>query len=333
MCLLMAKKMAKKLAYQNHLKNADDLITSKEKTRAGFISLALEKSYLAIPYVEEAKALKTIASRAKSPIDLLKIKDLQLSLLTASGISDKAMNYLNNNDKTEAIKGLIENFLEPVGSDFVNELVYRYLLIKGDSLGGKARNLAGTLGERKFIRCLLSVLNVYKINCQWLDNENYQWKDKPKNDNNLEKRIKGLYWVKSKKKRLLLMNVNVPIVSKNVDLCLFDGEPTEIILKGKTQNSIHRLPERYIGLGELKGGIDPAGADEHWKTANSALNRIRVSFTKNQVSPTTFFVGAAIENNMAKEIFKQLEKGTLTNAGNLTENEQITSVCDWLIKL
>jgi hypothetical protein len=145
--------------------------------------------------------------------------------------------------------------------------------------------------------------------------------------------FKGLYWVKSKKKRLLLMNVNVPIVSKNVDLCLFDGKPKEIILKGKTQNSIHRLPKRYIGLGELKGGIDPAGADEHWKTANSALNRIRVRFTKNKVSPTTFFVGAAIENNMAKEIFKQLEKGTLTNAGNLTENEQVTSVCDWLIKL
>ena len=61
--------------------------------------------------------------------------------------------------------------------------------------------------------------------------------------------------------------------------------------------------------------------------------RIRVSFTKNKVSPATFFVSAAIENNMAKEIFKQLEKGTLTNAGNLTENEQVTSVCDWLIKL
>ena len=23
-------------------------------------------------------------------------------------------------------------------------------------------------------------------------------------------------------------------------------------------------------LGELKGGIDPAGADEHWKTGNAA---------------------------------------------------------------
>jgi len=25
---------------------------------------------------------------------------------------------------------------------------------------------------------------------------------------------------------------------------------------------------------ELKGGADPAGSDEHWKTATEALNRI-----------------------------------------------------------
>ena len=325
--------MAKKLAYQQHIASADDLVTSREQTRAGFIALALEKNYIAVPYVEEAKALKNLATKVKTPIDLLKVKDLQLSLLTASGLSDKAMNYLTDGDKKEAIKGLIENFLEPAGKDFVNELVYRYLLIKGDSLGGKARNLAGTLGERKFLRALLSILNVYKIKYQWLDNENYEWKEKPKNDNELEKRIKGLFWSKGKTNRLLIMNINVPIISKNVDLSLFDGEPTDFISKGKATNSIHRIPEKYIALGELKGGIDPAGADEHWKTANSALERIRVGFGQNQLSPKTFFVGAAIENSMAKEIFKHLEKGTLTNAGNLTDDKQLTSVCDWLINL
>jgi hypothetical protein len=34
-----------------------------------------------------------------------------------------------------------------------------------------------------------------------------------------------------------------------------------------------------IALGELKGGIDPGGADEHWKTAQAAFNRIRQAFT------------------------------------------------------
>jgi len=49
------------------IRSASDLVTSREKTRAGFISLALEKNYLAVPYVEEAKALKAIANRVKKP--------------------------------------------------------------------------------------------------------------------------------------------------------------------------------------------------------------------------------------------------------------------------
>jgi hypothetical protein len=40
-------------------------------------------------------------------------------------------------------------------------------------------------------------------------------------------------------------------------------------------------------------GIDPAGADEHWKTANFALERIRKSFAKKK-KPQTFFIGASI---------------------------------------
>ncbi len=31
------------------------------------------------------------------------------------------------------------------------------------------------------------------------------------------------------------------------------------------------MAEKTLMLGELKGGIDPAGADEHWKTANTVL--------------------------------------------------------------
>jgi len=38
-------------------------------------------------------------------------------------------------------------------------------------------------------------------------------------------------------------------------------------------------------MGELKGGIDPAGADEHWKTANKALDKMRKPFTPNIMVP------------------------------------------------
>ena len=322
--------MAKKINSKLFIKSADDLVTSREQTRAGFISLALEKNYLAVPYVEEAKALKALASKVERPGDLLTQRDLRDGLLTASGISEKALNYLTEEDETEAIKGLIEKFLEPAGDKFIDELVYRYLLTKGDALGGKVRNLAGTLGERKFLRSMLSIFKLIGISFKWRDNETNSWLPNPDSDNDLEKRINGLYWQKNNKHRFLLMNLTVPIVKKNVDLSIFNGRIDDI---GKGQNSIIHSNKKYIALGELKGGIDPAGADEHWKTANSALERIRVSFNRIKLKPKTFFIGAAIENSMALEIFEQLKKDYLNNAANLTNDKQLTSICEWIINL
>jgi type II restriction enzyme len=312
------------------IKSADDLVTSREKTRAGFISLAMEKNYLAVPYIEEARVLTALASKVSKPKDLLQVQDLRIALLTASGLSEKSLNYLTEDDKTLAIEKMIEKFLEPASNAFVDELVYRYLLTKGDALGGKARNLAGVLGERKFLRSLLSVFNLSGINYLWKNDETGTWLAKPEDDTGIEKRTNGFFWSKKGTNRLLLMNITVPIVKKNVDLSVLDGTIDDL-RKGK-QSLIHRIGA-YVALGELKGGIDPAGADEHWKTAASALERIRKSFSKRKKRPQTFFVGAAIENSMASEIFKQLRAGSLNNAANLTNDDQLASICDWIVNL
>lgn len=87
------------------------------------------------------------------------------------------------------------------------------------------------------------------------------------------------------------------------------------------------------GMGELKGGIDPAGADEHWKTARTALDRIHKAFTKHRLKPHTFFIGAAIEAKMASEIWTLLQRGILENAANLTDEDQIASITRWLCGL
>lgn len=311
------------------IKTADDLVTPRDETRAGFIAMALEKNYIAVPYIEEAKALKALADQVKKPKDLLKLKDLRVGLLTASGLSDKALSYLSDDDKLIAIEGLIEKFLEPAGENFVDELVFRYLLTKGDALGGKARNLAGLLGERKFLRSLISIYNLAGIHYKWKDNETNKWLDKPADDTDIEKRIKALYW-KMNADKLLILNINVPSVEKNVDVSILQAGPDELIA-GK--QSVIYQQHRYVALGELKGGIDPAGADEHWKTANSALDRIRNGFEKIQLKPRTFFIGAAIENAMAIEIYKQLKTGKLNNAANLTNDQQLTQICDWIINL
>jgi hypothetical protein len=124
-----------------------------------------------------------------------------------------------------------------------------------------------------------------------------------------------------------MYNLMVPIVRNNVDLCLFDCNASQISAK------LYQTPTAYIALGELKGGIDPAGADEHWKTGSSSLNRITSAFAEKQHKPHTFFIGAAIEAKMASEIWSLLETGALENAANLTDENQIASITRWLCTL
>ena len=249
------------MPFKSHLRSYEDLITPYEETRAGFIALALEKNRTATPFVEQAKALKVFASRAETPKELLEINEIQDSLLTAAGISDKAKTHLQEEDKQEAIKGLIENFLEPSGQSFVDELVYRFLLTRGDSLGGRMRNLGGKLGEWRFTRILMSTCSVSSVDFEYLDSESKNW-GSPNTELEIERKLKGLHWVSRGNERTLIYNLTVPTLRKNVDFCLFDCSPNEIIF-GRNRNSAHHEPEKYLALGELKGGIDPAGADEH----------------------------------------------------------------------
>ena len=130
-----------------HIKSSQDLETTYEATRAGFVALAMEKNRRASPHIVEARALQEAASQAHAPKDLLNIKNIQAGLLTAAGISDKALAHLKAEDKIEAINELIKKFLEPSGAKFVEELVFRFLLIHGDALGGSMRNIGGALAK------------------------------------------------------------------------------------------------------------------------------------------------------------------------------------------
>jgi len=135
--------------YLQHLTSGKSLETTYEAVRAGFVALALEKNRRATPFVAQARALKAAAGKAKSPAGLLKISDIQAALLTAAGVSDKTANHLQDSDKREAVNGLIKNFLEPSGVNFVEELVFRFLLTRGDTLGGSMRNVGGFMAQKK----------------------------------------------------------------------------------------------------------------------------------------------------------------------------------------
>ncbi len=312
--------------YRKHLSGSADLVTTYEETRAGFVSLALEKNRRATPFVEQARSLKSAASQAKTPADLLNIESIQPALLTASGVSDKAVNHLLHEDKIEAIQGLIAKYLEPAGPAFVEELVFRFLLTRGDTLGGSMRNIGGIMAERKLTRATLANLALAKIPYQWLHADSKEWLQGKAEDADIELYLTGLSWSSKGKNRTMIYNRTLPLVKKNVDLCLLNCSPDDL-------STAFKNPSLYIALGELKGGIDPAGADEHWKTARTSLTRIQKAFSKKGFSPYLFFVGAAIENSMADEIWEQLKKGTLSNAANLTNADQVASLCGWLCGL
>jgi type II restriction enzyme len=172
-----------------------DLITSDEETRAGFIEFALEKNRRSKPFIESAKSFKYFACKASTPKELKKIPEIRLPLITASGLSDKAMQYFTEADINIAIDELIKNFLEPASKDFVDEVVYRYLLIKGDSFGGSIRNAIGALAEQKFIRCLLSVMNTMSVYYYWLPSgKESAWQKQPPDDYGIENSLKAISW-------------------------------------------------------------------------------------------------------------------------------------------
>lgn len=320
------------MAASSNIQSAEDLITPYSETRAGFLRIVLEKNRQATPFVEDARVLKAMASRVSSPDQLLEMDEIRPALLYAAGMSFKAQGHIADDVKDGAVEEFVQNFLEPVGDDFVDELVFRFLLTKGDSLGGKMRNIAGKVAEQQMLQSIISTLSIRGKEFRWHSRQAKKWIRGNREDPSIAQLARGLTWSTDGIERTLWLNLGVLGVEKNVDLCLINASPAEI-KPGKKKPSAHHDHSKYLALGELKGGIDPAGADEHWKTAVSALNRIKGPFAEKGLDPSLFFVGAAIERAMASELFSQLSSGDLAYAANLTSDTQMSDLCNWLVTL
>ena len=192
------------------------------------------------------------------------------------------------------------------------------------------RNLGGIMGQRKLTRSLLSALYISDIKYSWQHRRTKTWSKHGVDETDIVPFIGAIGWSRNGRDRTLIFNLKVPLIEKNVDLCLFRARPDEFSRKS-SKKSIQHSPAHYLALGELKAGIDPAGADEHWKTASAALQRIADAFSRHSSSPSLFFIGAAIEKSMASEIFARLRTDELANAANLTDDDQIASICRWIV--
>lgn len=289
-----------------YIEKSSDLQTSHEDIVKGFLSQALTKTEKATPYIEQARTLSNALGNIKKIDDILNLKEWRNEIIAAAGFSDKGKSKLTSEELDLAIESVFSKLLLISENNLKEEIIYRFLLTKGDTLGGSMRNYTGASAGSK-------LSSLIKQNLENTDT-------KIKITSNSSGKIQRIEWTN----RILLFDVKPKFINKNIDLILLSA------LEDKPFAEILETPSCYIACGELKGGIDPAGADEHWKTANSALGRIREAFEK---SPSLFFIGAAIEASMAEEIYIQLEDGRLTHAANLNNEAQLSDLVDWLVNL
>lgn len=315
-----------------YIKKASDIVTTYNETKIGFLSIALRKSKEATHYVQQGNAFRTIAENYKDPCKLVTIEDITISMCEAAGVSTKARGYLDGKDTAVILKDFVEEYLLPAGDSYVDELISRYMLTQGDALGGRMRNIVGGLAGEKLTQNIIAILNIRNYAFSFFDKRKKEWIDGNLFEVEQSQYIKAIRWEKGDVSRLLYYDLTVPIVKKNIDIVLFNSSKVDNT-KTKDFKAFIADESNYLALGELKGGIDPAGADEHWKTANTALNRIRTAFGTFKKEVKTVFIGAAIEIAMAEEIYQQCEESTLTNCANLTKPKQLTEVCDWIVTL
>ncbi len=279
-----------------------DLVTDPATRAQGFESQAAKKSELMKRYIE--KGLKAVIELNSNQEEFSEMsKDLQDFFIAAAGLSRKSIQHLD----TRTIEKIIDDIL-PMNNlsdkKVINDLLYRFLLTSGDALGGEMRNIVGDLGQTRLIEVI----------------EKYSQREKIKYELKYSKteKVSEFTW----KNQTILFNKKPKFIDKSIDI---------IVIKsgGELEN-----PSDYLACGELKSGIDPAGADEHWKTAKSALARIRDNISKRKMDPPyLFFIGAAIENSMASEAVEMLKTGELNFAANLYKADHLESMIKELFAL
>jgi hypothetical protein len=253
--------------------------------------------------------------------------ELHETILEAAGITNKTKKHLTKEDKAELLSKFVDEILAKSGKKYVDEIVYRYLMALGEQLGGHMRNGIGALARGKLIRQIVAQLKVAGVSFQYFIDGDRGWTNESKYKPTIAEEIKAISWKNEGSVRTFLNNVNVAGLSKNVDMVLLQRELPRVT--SSEMKSALAATKDILMMGELKGGIDPAGGDEHWKTARGALERIRKNYKRVDI----LFICASIEKAMSKEIYSMLQMGDLNCVANLTNDNQLSSACEWIIRL
>lgn len=343
--------------------DADKLVTLPEAVVAGFAEQAQVKVEKAFPFTERANELRLALEKVEDINKLMDVSILRNELVAAAGISQKARRYFTDEQLRLNVEQVFQRIYDRCVTEYTNqgieaaraafraEIVSRFLLTAGATLDGQMRNWTGATAQAKVVEALYAALGRKGIRPQYEEEPietavqagtltNDAPTDTLLEEAEPELQVSRLHWLG----RLLLFNIKPTMLLDdgqevrlyNIDMVLLTTEPPV------SEENLKQDPKRYLACGELKGGIDPAGADEHWKTATTALDRIRMAFVS---CPALFFIGAAIVSSdskkrrtkrtrsMAHEIFERLQDGKLTYAANLTNGPQLEALADWLVSI
>lgn len=283
-----------------------DLVTTQEEIVEGFAWQAERKAKLAEEYRKKSQYVLSKIDEIEDIDEIREDEDLFDFFTAACMLSQKSLNHLPEYLQNEILEELID--VDKLDNPaYVRELESRYFLTSGDSLGGSMRNIIGKSAQVELSERIIRRL--------------YGKGHSPEIIKNRSKtKIQEIHWPN----RRIFFDKVPGFIGKSIDIIVVKGHSALI---GDTEN-----PKDYTCCGELKGGVDPAGADEHWKTAMSALTRIEEIFRDNEFNiPNLVFIGRAIEHSMAEEIYAMLENGWLAGAANINNRGQLDEVIDIIL--
>ncbi|HLL78794.1 MAG TPA: AvaI/BsoBI family type II restriction endonuclease [Ktedonobacteraceae bacterium] len=303
-----------------HILTANDLVTSQTAILRGYSLLSIIKQSMSSDARSEENRLRQDLTRAGNP-QHVNINNTLDDLLTASGMSNKQITWFRLNAPAK-MRLIAQKYVDLIANkyasssnplEWIDEICEEYLLTKGGSIVGSTNNKIGAKARKKFTRAILQALKKQKTIYS-----------KVVNDKNADI-VNEIHT----QKRVILFDRKPKFLNNNIDIIIVDSTGPGFL----RDNPLARYQD-ILACGELKGGIDPPGSDEHWKTANTALQRIHDEYNRKKCTvPALFFVGASIVPSVADKIINKLITGEWQYAANLTNHLQRTDIVDWLVAL
>lgn len=219
---------------------------------------------------------------------------------------------------------------------------YRHIVMMtanlGDSLGGTSRNEVGRMAMMRLVNPLIRYLHskgnlaqiLYSLKGKIAVSEGDE--DETEDEGVMERELMRI--TEQTNIETMLENFEThriiyhELETVNGSKLLFNRQLT---WKSDAEKEYRLGPDLHSSVGdndmfwaaELKGGADPAGSDEHWKTATQALGRIIDAAEKTgRQRPMLSFIATILVDRVARDAQEWIDQGKLTSVYNLTQMYQ-----------